>query len=147
MPILIRNLTKNKVAGSYLKKIGERVLEMLRRGKAEVSLILVDKKRIKYLNRIYRRKDKITDVLSFSYKKTDGDRFISPKKDDILGEIVICVTRAEEQAKEKGEGIKKEMAALMTHGILHLVGYDHEQVHDAEEMEKKEKEFEMLLYL
>ena len=96
----------------------------------QISLALVDKKEIKKFNKVYRKKDNITDVLSF----TLDDEYV-------LGEIIICLEQARKQAKEKKETLKSELQLLTVHGILHLLGYDHEKGFKyAKEQEKKEQE-------
>lgn len=89
---------------------------------AELSILLVNDIRMQELNRLYRNKDKTTDVLAFSMR--DGQYHdINPA---ILGDIVISLPTAGRQAKEKGHGIYEEIAVLLVHGMLHLIGYDHE---------------------
>ena len=103
--------------------------------KKYISLALVSKKEIKELNNVYRNKDSITDVLSFNLDTKE-----------VLGEVVICLDQAKKQAKEKKNSIKSELKLLTIHGILHLLGYDHEiSLKEAEKQENKEKEILELL--
>jgi probable rRNA maturation factor len=81
-----------------------------------ISLALVKPQEIRYFNRVYRRKDEVTDVLSFSLD--------SP---EILGEILICLSQARLQAKAGEKMFRTELQLLTIHGLLHLLGYDHEQ--------------------
>lgn len=102
-----------------------------------MSILLVNDKRMRELNSLYRSKDKTTDVLAFSMR--DGQYpNINPA---ILGDIVISLPTAGRQAREKGHGIYEEIAVLLVHGILHLIGYDHEKGWKKEQkmkrMEKK----------
>lgn len=113
------------VAGNFARAHGLK-------GSWYFSLAFVDSKTVKRLNRDYRGKDKITDVLSFAEEK---DGFIEYGKSNYLGEIVICVDRAKRQAKEYNYTLKQEIARLLVHGLAHLVGFDHENV-TAKEAEK-----------
>lgn len=113
--VAITNLSTSRSFNSFLKKVAFSCLRSLRLRKS-VSLVLAGDKKIKELNKIYRRKNRVTDVLSF------GDWDIP----DFLGEIVICLPQARRQAKRFGVALKEELARLLVHAILHLVGYDHE---------------------
>ena len=99
---------------------------------AQISVTLVDNERIHDLNREYRNVDRPTDVLSFPmYTFADGDE--PPEGVPVmLGDIVISVERAEEQAKEYGHSLRREMSFLTVHSVLHLLGYDHELSPEAE---------------
>ena len=104
---------------------------------AEVSVTFCDNEYIRKLNREYREKDKPTDVLSFPlYENGDFDmsECISGA---ILGDIVISLERAAEQAKEIGNGFLHEVAFLAIHSTLHLLGYDHELSAEHEEAQCK----------
>lgn len=94
------------------------------KGKWYFSLAFVDSKTIKRLNKIYRGKNKITDVLSF---EEDFKDFVDlPIDRKYLGEIVICVPQAKKQAQDIKCSLNKEIARLLVHGLAHLSGYDHE---------------------
>ncbi len=75
------------------------------------------------LNRLYRKKDKTTDVLSFSL--LEGKKLKTGKGSIPLGDVVLSVPQTRRQALEQGKEFKAELALLLTHGILHLLGYDH----------------------
>lgn len=94
----------------------------------EISLSFCDAREIQQLNRDYRGKDKVTDVLSFE-AAAPGDPELP-----ILGDIIICVKRAHEQAQELGHSNEREFAFLFVHGLLHLLGYDHQNDDDAKAM-------------
>jgi len=85
---------------------------------------------IRRLNRLYRNKDRATDVLSFPF----GD-------DDLLGEIYISLQRAKVQARRYGLTYEEELRRLLIHGLLHLMGYDHLKKADREIMEDKERAY------
>ena len=86
------------------------------------NIIIVDEEKIQYLNKNYRNKDSVTDVISFALE--DDNTFI---KTDIriLGDIYICLKRAKDQSIEYGHSFLRELSFLTVHGLLHLLGYDH----------------------
>lgn len=89
----------------------------------EVSCVLVDDERIHEINREYRHIDRSTDVISFAME--DNDQFYVEGMPRTLGDIFISVDHAKKQAEEYGHSLRREMCFLITHGILHLLGYDH----------------------
>lgn len=89
----------------------------------EVSCVLVDDERIHEINKEYRHIDRSTDVISFAME--DNDQFYVEGMPRSLGDIFISVDHAKKQAEEYGHSLKREMCFLFTHGILHLLGYDH----------------------
>ena len=101
----------------------------------EVSVTLTDNEGIPALNKQYRKKDKATDVLSFPMYDFDNDDEIELEMDDsvALGDIVISLERAREQAKEVGNSFIEEVAFLTVHSTLHLLGYDHERSEEDDE--------------
>ncbi|KKR84905.1 MAG: putative rRNA maturation factor [Candidatus Uhrbacteria bacterium GW2011_GWF2_41_16] len=93
------------------------------KGNKFVSVAFVSPKEIRRLNRDYRGKDVVTDVLSF------------PLHTDVLaGEVLICFEQARLQAQEQGHGIRKEIGILFVHGLLHIFGFDHETKQDRKKM-------------
>ena len=112
----------------------QQTLRLLGLVDVELSILLCDDAFIHPLNRDYRGKDRPTDVLSFSQRE-EGD-----PDDPVLGDVIISIERAQEQADERGHALGVELALLLVHGILHLLGYDHEEEEEAEEMEAKERE-------
>lgn len=100
---------------------------------AEVSVTLCDNEYIHRLNKKYRNVDRHTDVLSFPMYE-DGD-FVMAEciSGAVLGDIVISVERAKEQAREVGNSFLREVAFLTIHSTLHLLGYDHERSAEADE--------------
>jgi len=104
-----------------LRKIAEALLRALKQSRAELSIALVGDREMRPLNAKYRRKNQTTDVLSFFVENQP----LSGAK--ILGDVVISVEQARRQAKERGKTLKSEMVTLLIHGILHLLGYDHEK--------------------
>ena len=108
---------------SYLDDAIKRVLKHEKVKNANFSIVFVDNDKIQELNKNYRGIDRITDVISFAFE--DNAKI---KYDDIrfLGEIYICIPRMIEQAKEYGHSEERELAFLTVHGLLHLLGYDHQ---------------------
>ena len=100
-----------------------------------VSLFFTNNEKIREINKEYRDKDKETDVISFAYLETGEE---GPY--EVLGDIIISVEKAEEQANEYGHSLKREFYYLLVHGILHLLGYDHIEDEDKKEMREKEEE-------
>lgn len=129
--IEINNLTANLVNESSLKKIAKTVLKRKKQQKKTLSIALIGQKKIKELNKKYRGKNLVTDVLAFP-----GD------KEAELGEIVICLDKVRKNAERFKSVYKKELARVLIHGILHLLGYDHERSKsEAEIMIKKEENY------
>lgn len=92
---------------------------------AEVSVTFVDNERIRELNAEFREIDRETDVLSFPIGDEEGFE-VDPDNDAIiLGDIVISLEKAREQAEEYSHSFKRELAFLITHSLFHLMGYDH----------------------
>ena len=102
---------------------------------AEVSVTFCDNEYIRKLNAEYRNKDRATDVLSFPmYDLEDEDDVpLNPDESITLGDIVISIERAKEQAKAVGNSTIREIAFLAVHSTLHLLGYDHERSQEDEE--------------
>ena len=102
-----------------------------------ISVVIVDKDKIHEINKTYRNVDKVTDVISFAFEDNGG---ITPDGLRILGEIYLCMDKAKEQAIEYGHSNKREICYLVTHGLLHLLGYNHEKEEDKKKMRIKEEE-------
>ena len=113
-----------------------------------IELIFVDADEIRALNAETRGIDSVTDVLSFPTldeikdKPIVGENFPFDKDEDgrlVLGSIVICKDRAKEQAQEYGHSFERELNYLLVHGVMHCLGYDHEQEDEKKEMREKEE--------
>jgi probable rRNA maturation factor len=103
-----------------------------------VGLHLVGTATIRRLNAQHRRLDAVTDVLSFPLFEPD---FVLPGGEPVnLGDVVVCYPRAVLQAEEYGHSVEREVAYLVAHGVLHVLGYDHEVDHERERMRAKEEE-------
>jgi probable rRNA maturation factor len=104
-----------------LRTQGDRVLEALGKSEMELSVLLTGDEAIQALNRDYRGQDRATDVLSFSQLEEEGG------DTGLLGDVVISVETARRQAGEHRLSLDEELALLLIHGTLHLLGYDHER--------------------
>ncbi|MFC1663658.1 rRNA maturation RNase YbeY [Patescibacteria group bacterium] len=123
----INNLTTNLIDEEFLKKIAQKVLEGEKKNNSDLSIALIGQGRMRELNKKYRGKNKVTDVLSF------------PDKEMGLGEIVICLREVKKNAKKFKSTFEKELIVCLIHGILHLFGYDHEVSEEkAKTMEEKQ---------
>ncbi|MEK9183405.1 MAG: rRNA maturation RNase YbeY [Patescibacteria group bacterium] len=116
MKVDVSNQALSVQFNSLLKKVASYCLKKLVI-KKNISVVLVNDEKIQELNKIYRKKNKVTDVLSF------GDW----NDKDFLGEVIICLPQAKRQAKKYGTNLKQELTRLLAHGILHLAGLDHER--------------------
>ncbi|MFV0315035.1 MAG: rRNA maturation RNase YbeY [Anaerotignum sp.] len=108
----------------------------------EVSVSIVDDKEIRQINNQFRNIDRATDVLSFPLLTFEaGEVFDLNEKDEVLlGDIIISLERAREQALEYGHSLKREVAFLTAHSMLHLLGYDHMEEEEEKEMFAKQNE-------
>ena len=108
---------------------------------AEVSVSFVSNNEIKNLNKIYRNKDSVTDVLSFPLTSEDGTVEVNPETGAVqLGDVVISLETAVKQAQNYGHSLEREVGFLTVHSMLHLLGYDHETSQlDQRIMREKEK--------
>lgn len=93
----------------------------------EIDVSLVDDETIHQINKDYRNVDRVTDVISFAFNddKNPNDQINSLEVQKMLGEILICLPQAKRQAAEIGNTLERELSFLFTHGLLHLLGYDH----------------------
>lgn len=106
--------------------------------KIYISIILSNEKYIQEINSEYRNIDKVTDVLSFPmFEKDEIEN--AKKNEEVLGDIIVCVPKVKEQAKEYQHGFEREFAYMLVHGFYHLMGYDHMEEEDKKEMRAKEE--------
>ncbi|MBQ8402038.1 MAG: rRNA maturation RNase YbeY [Clostridia bacterium] len=115
---------------------------------ARVSVTFTDNEGIRALNREYREKDAATDVLSFPLYTMEEDDRPEPGMAAELGDIVLSLERADEQAKAYRHSFQRETAFLTVHSVLHLLGYDHERSEEEEkDMFRRQEEIMILLGL
>jgi rRNA maturation RNase YbeY len=107
-----------------VKRVARAALEQMGEGGSELSVALVHDDEMHRLNRDYRGKDRTTDVLAFALREGEATGTQEP---GLLGDVVISLPTAERQARERGHATERELAELLLHGILHLLGYDHER--------------------
>lgn len=152
MPVVLSSRLRRRLPLSSLRTLAERVLYAAGAARADLSLLLVGDRSMRRLNREYRRKDRTTDVLAFPVTPTPpspirgggkgkGARHASRITSHFLGDVVISLPQAARQAARAGHPLTRELAVLMTHGVLHLLGYDHERsAREAGRMQRKERE-------
>lgn len=135
--INITNDTKENINIEFLQDVVKYSLEHENVDNGVVNIIIVDNEKIRTINLEYRNIDRETDVISFALE--DDDTFIKlPIR--ILGDIYISIDKARTQAIEYGHSLKRELAFLTVHGILHLLGYDHMIKSDEEVMFQKQEQ-------
>ncbi|MCA1056183.1 rRNA maturation RNase YbeY [Rossellomorea aquimaris] len=109
---------------------------------SEVSVTFVTDERIREINREYRDKDQPTDVISFALEEMGEDEIeiVGADMPRVLGDIIISVEKAKDQAEEYGHSLSRELGFLALHGFLHLLGYDHMNPEDEKRMFKRQKD-------
>jgi probable rRNA maturation factor len=147
--ILIDEGVEGCPAPGWLEGIARQVLEVQGAGaEAELGLVIATEERVKQLNRDYLGRDEPTDVLAFSAREeaTDLPPFVHPPDGVLhLGEVIISYLQAVVQAEEHRHSLKKELAILIIHGVLHLLGYEHDK--PALERQMRAREKELLSYI
>lgn len=134
MPEILNQQRKIKLETAPFQKFAESAISAISEAKGkDLTIAFVSDKKIRELNKIFRDKDKATDVLSFPY---EPDQYDYLETDNFLGDIVISLEQAERQARENKLTLEIEIKQLILHGILHLCGYDHAT--DAGEMDSLE---------
>jgi len=142
----IKLKNKPSLSKHYIEKIINQSKKILKIKKDfEISVIIVGDTKIRSLNKKYRNKDQVTDVLSFSQIEGYKITRIS-KENQYLGDIFISYPQVVRQSKKFGHSDKKEFTILLIHGLLHLFGYDHEKDKDYNKMKQKEQEILNKIY-
>lgn len=142
--MIIDILNENEVATAEAVDLVTRVLSFVAAKEeiaedAEVSVSFVSNEEIQEINRTYRGKDAVTDVISFALQeKGEGEIEIIGEEPILLGDIIISVDRAKEQAEDYNHSFEREVAFLAVHGLLHLLGYDHMTEEDEQQMFAKQ---------
>ncbi|QOY38437.2 rRNA maturation RNase YbeY [Anaerobacillus isosaccharinicus] len=106
---------------------------------SEVSVTFVDNKTIQEINKEYRNKDSVTDVISFALNDDESDVFAEVIP-NLLGDIIVSYPKTVQQAEEYGHSINRELGFLVVHGFLHLLGYDHINEEEEKVMFKRQEE-------
>lgn len=119
------NRMVGRIGEEKVQEIARQTFKFLKKDKITISVAIVDNNTIKKFNKNYRGKNKPTDVLSFGERDSKKD-FINPKKEEYLGEIIISYPEVQKQAKEDKKNNIYIFKKLLVHGILHLLGYEHE---------------------
>jgi rRNA maturation RNase YbeY len=162
VPVLLQNQQRAvPVDCVRLERTASAILASARTGEAELSLVLVSDRRMRALNRRYRKTDRTTDVLAFpqlercspkssqlrtpqalasGHSWKSQHRRLPALPPALLGDVVISAPTAKRQAADHGHGLDEEMSRLLVHGVLHLLGYDHERGRrEAARMARKER--------
>ena len=127
--IFIDSETDQTFPGDLLERAARAVLDLSGAPDADLTIVLVDDARIQTLNREFLAHDAPTDVLSFPADEPDPET-----GRQYLGDVVISLARAAEQARERGHAVESEMQLLVVHGVLHLLGHDHAEAGEKERM-------------
>lgn len=125
------------VTADWPAAIVKLTLEMERSPVCQVGVVITGDAEMLALNREYAGEDHATDVLSFSLR--EGEEFVSPDELSRLGEVVVSYETAQRQAAEGGHEVDEEIAHLLVHGVLHLLGYDHAEAEDESRMRNRER--------
>ncbi len=127
--IAIANHTHYQVPQKLVKTVLNKFCQALKIKATELSVVFMTSAEIRKLNQAYRRQDKPTDVLSFSYEYD---------KKRLNGEIIICYELARQNAREYHHSVNQEISQLLIHSLLHLIGYDHKKAGAAKKMKALE---------
>ncbi len=133
----IFNTTNEKIDTSELDQVIQFACKKMGVKNPLLNIVIVDNKKIQEINKIYRNKDAVTDVISFAFEEVKDVDYDNVR---FLGEIYISYERCVSQAAEYGHSIKREFCYLAVHGLLHLLGYDHIEEEDKKVMRALEEE-------
>ena len=133
----IFNTTDEKIDTSELCEVLEFACKHLNIENPLLNIVIVDNDRIREINKEYRNKDAVTDVISFAFEEVKDVDYGNVR---FLGEIYISYERCKEQASEFGHSVRREFSYLAVHGLLHLLGYDHIKEEDKKVMRALEEE-------
>jgi probable rRNA maturation factor len=126
------------VSEEWLRLVAGRVLAAEGVPPAEVGLVITGDRAVRTLNRSYRGEDAPTDVLSFALNDRAEDFVLPPDGVLRLGEVVVSLPTARRQARAAGRSVREEVAWLVVHGLLHLLGYDHQEEEEERVMRSRE---------
>lgn len=139
---------KNRRLLDHLSEFAGRMLADLKKSSCDMNIVLCDDKFIRALNRKYRGKDSATDVLSFSQQEEGEEEFFDnldeldrqDTGDKQLGDVIISLETAARQSKEFRVTEEEELGRLLIHGVLHLLGFDHETSKEDEKVMMKKQD-------
>jgi len=144
--IEVNNLTTSQIDEDFVKKVSEKVLKGEKK-QGNLSIAFVGQGRMRKLNKKYRGKNKITDVLAFENKKLPQEPYSRElQKIQGLGEVVICLREVKKSEKKFNIPFEKELARVLIHGILHLLGYDHEKSEKEDKIMREKEEYYLNSY-
>lgn len=127
----INNIAQSSVKDGFFKDVAEKTFNeigyyFLEDKKVSISIALVSEKEIRKLNKEYRKKDSVTDILSFpEYEDLKNIKKDANRREVFLGELILCYNDVKEYSQEEGIKLEKELANVFSHGMLHLLGFKH----------------------
>jgi probable rRNA maturation factor len=124
-----------------VRRRGEKLLRALDHSGSELSIVLCSDEVIRELNRTYRERDESTDVLAFPMDSPEPTTGLPA----MLGDIAVSLDTAARQARSQGNSLLQEVSLLLIHGLLHLLGFDHQTAAQTREMEKRTRSLERVL--
>ncbi len=133
----IFNTTSEEIDTKDIDKVIKFACKHLNIENPLLNIIIVDNEKIREINKEYRNKDAVTDVISFAFEEIEDVKYEDFR---FLGEIYISYERCKEQAQDYGHSVKREFCYLAVHGLLHLLGYDHIKEEDKKVMRALEEE-------
>ncbi|MEK7542156.1 MAG: rRNA maturation RNase YbeY [Patescibacteria group bacterium] len=140
--IEINNRTRSSIDKTFLRKVAQKVLKGEGKDAIGVSIAFVGEKRAAELNKKYRKKDTVANVLSFPFGKESILSGVEGSGvEGYLGEIVLCPQQIRKEAPQYGMIFEQALAWMCIHGLLHLLGYNHNRVQDAKHMERQEQKY------
>lgn len=140
--IEIKNATKIRIPTASLKTLARKVLLKEKVKQHDVSVVFLGEKEARTLNKMYRGKTYVPNILSFSF---DSAQDLWPMEELGLGELVLCPVQIRKDAAKYGITFTAELYRIFIHGLLHLAGYDHAKDADFKKMSQKEKEYLLLV--
>ncbi len=141
---MVVDYTRSRINLKKIQKIIDFTLKELNFIKNEINVFFVSEKVIKDLNKKFRKINRSTDVLSFA-ERDQKEKFINPVlTDNFLGEVYLCPNWIKKQAVQQGINFEEELTRVLIHGILHLVGYEHQEVSKSESEKMFQKQEEII---
>ena len=136
MDIIVNEIKRGGLNSTQIKKVVNFLSKKERKIKGEVEINIVDNKEIKKLNKIYRGINSPTDVLSFAWQEEK-----SLKNSNFLGQIYLSAKQIKIQSKEYKVSEKEEFVRMLVHGLMHLIGFDHQKEREAKRMFQKQESY------